>query len=42
VPVKLDLYEGMIHNSQDRIPDAPESIQARTKIRDFVRQQLRM
>jgi epsilon-lactone hydrolase len=28
VPVKLDLYEGMIHNFQDRIPDCPESIVA--------------
>ena len=36
VPVKLDLYEGMIHNFQDRIPDAPESILARRKMRDFL------
>jgi len=36
VPVKLDLYEGMIHNFQDRIPDAPESILARKKMRDFL------
>jgi epsilon-lactone hydrolase len=42
VPVKLDLYEGMIHNFQDRIPDAPESILARKKMRDFLFQLLRM
>ena len=41
VPVKLDLYEGMIHNFQDRIPDAPESILARRKMRDFLSQYLR-
>jgi acetyl esterase/lipase len=40
VPVKLDLYEGMIHNFQDRIPDAPESILARRKMRDFLFQYL--
>lgn len=40
VPVKLDLYEGMIHNFQDRIPDAPESILARRKMRDFLFQHL--
>jgi acetyl esterase/lipase len=40
VPVKLDLYEGMIHNFQDRIPDAPEAVLAREKIRAFVHQQL--
>jgi acetyl esterase/lipase len=40
VPVKLDLYEGMIHNFQDRIPDAPESVLARKKIRAFVHQNL--
>jgi epsilon-lactone hydrolase len=40
VPVKLDLYEGMIHNFQDRIPDAPESIIARKKMRDFFRHYL--
>ena len=40
VPVKLDLYEGMIHNFQDRIPDAPEAISARKKIREFVLQYL--
>jgi len=34
VPVKLDLYEGMIHNFQDRIPDAPEAIMARRKTWD--------
>lgn len=39
VPVKLDLYEGMIHNFQDRIPDAPEAILARRKMRDFLRRQ---
>jgi monoterpene epsilon-lactone hydrolase len=42
VPVKLDLYEGMIHNFQDRIPDAPESILARSKMRDFLSQHLRI
>ena len=42
VPVKLDLYEGMIHNFQDRIPDAPESILARKKMRDFLYQYLRI
>jgi acetyl esterase/lipase len=42
VPVKLDLYEGMIHNFQDRIPDAPESVLARKKMRDFLHQYLRM
>ena len=36
VPVKLDLYEGMIHNFQDRIPDAPEAILARKKMREFL------
>jgi acetyl esterase/lipase len=40
VPVKLDLYEGMIHNFQDRIPDAPEAVLARRKIRTFVRYHL--
>jgi acetyl esterase/lipase len=40
VPVKLDLYEGMIHNFQDRIPDAPESIVAQQKIRAFLSQHL--
>jgi acetyl esterase/lipase len=42
VPVKLDLYEGMIHNFQDRIPDAPESLLARRKMRDFLHQYLKM
>jgi epsilon-lactone hydrolase len=42
VPVKLDLYEGMIHNFQDRIPDTPESILARSKMRDFLFQHLGM
>jgi acetyl esterase/lipase len=42
VPVKLDLYEGMIHNFQDRIPDSPEAIVARQKIRAFVHQYLGM
>jgi acetyl esterase/lipase len=40
VPVKLDLYEGMIHNFQDRIPDAPEAILARQKMRAFLSQHL--
>ncbi|MDS4068320.1 MAG: alpha/beta hydrolase, partial [Candidatus Competibacter sp.] len=40
VPVKLDLYEGMVHNFQDRIPDAPEAILARRKMRAFVHRHL--
>jgi monoterpene epsilon-lactone hydrolase len=40
VAVKLDLYEGMVHNFQDRIPDARESIVARRKMRDFLFQYL--
>jgi acetyl esterase/lipase len=40
VPVKLDFYEGMIHNFQDRIPDVSEAIVARQKIRAFLYQQL--
>src|SRR5262245_31824785 len=40
VPVKLDLYEGMVHNFQDRISDAPEAIVARQKIRAFLYQHL--
>ena len=40
VPVKLDLYEGMIHNFQDRIPDAPESALALSKMREFLRRHL--
>jgi epsilon-lactone hydrolase len=42
VPVKLDLYEGMIHNFPDRIPDCPESIRARSKMRAFLFQHLGM
>ncbi|MFO1037262.1 MAG: alpha/beta hydrolase [Geminicoccaceae bacterium] len=42
VPVKLDLYEGMIHNFQDRIPDAPESLLARRKMQEFLFQHLKM
>jgi monoterpene epsilon-lactone hydrolase len=42
VQVKLDLYEGMIHNFQDRIPDAPEAILARREMRTFVHQHLGM
>ncbi|MBV9250503.1 MAG: alpha/beta hydrolase [Acetobacteraceae bacterium] len=42
VPVKLDLYEGMIHNFQDRIPGAPESCLARKKMRDFLFQYLQI
>jgi epsilon-lactone hydrolase len=42
VPVKLDIYEAMIHNFPDRIPDAPEAILARRKLRTFVHQQLGM
>ncbi|HMO45757.1 MAG TPA: alpha/beta hydrolase fold domain-containing protein [Rubrivivax sp.] len=40
VPVKLDLYEGMIHNFQDRMPDAPESALALSKMRAFLRPHL--
>ncbi len=40
VTVKLDLYEGMIHNFPDRIPDAPEAIAARQKMRAFLHQHL--
>jgi epsilon-lactone hydrolase len=42
VPVKLDLYEGMVHNFQDRIPDAPEAISARQKMRAFLHHHLRI
>lgn len=42
IPVKLDLYEAMIHNFQDRIPDSPEAILARRKMRTFLHQQLGM
>lgn len=42
VPVKLDLYEGMIHNFQNRIPDAPEAVLARRKMQTFVHQHLGM
>jgi epsilon-lactone hydrolase len=38
--VKLDLYEGMPHNFQDRIPDAPESLTARGKFRCWLHQYL--
>ena len=40
IPVKLDLYEGMVHNFQDRIPNAPEAITARGKMRDFLHRHL--
>lgn len=40
IPVKLDLYEGMVHNFQDRIPDAPESVLARRKMREFLHKHL--
>lgn len=40
LPVTLDLYEGMIHNFQDRIHDAPEAALVRKKIRAFVRKHL--
>ena len=40
VPVKLDLYEGMVHNFQDRIPDAPECVVARKKMREFLNKHL--
>lgn len=42
VPVKLDLYEGMVHDFQNRIPDAREAIVARSKMRSFVRERLNM
>jgi acetyl esterase/lipase len=42
IPVKLDLYEGMIHNFQDRIPDSPEAILARKKIRTFINKYLQL
>lgn len=42
VPVKLDLYEGMVHDFQNRIPDAPEAIVACSKMRGFVRRALNM
>jgi acetyl esterase/lipase len=42
VPVKLDLYEGMVHNFQDRIPDAPEAVLARRKMREFLFRYLRI
>jgi acetyl esterase/lipase len=42
IQVKLDLYEAMIHNFQDRMPDAPEAILARGKMRTFLHQQLGM
>lgn len=37
VQVKLDLYEGMPHEFQFRLPDAPESQVARRKTREFAR-----
>ena len=37
--MKLDLYEAMIHNFPDLIPDA-ESMLARKKMRDFLLQYL--
>ena len=42
IAVKLDLYEGMVHNFQDRIPDAPEAIVARGKMRNFLHQHLKV
>lgn len=36
IPTKLDLYEGMIHNFQDRLGDAPESVVSRAKMKDFL------
>jgi monoterpene epsilon-lactone hydrolase len=38
--VKLDIYEGMPHNFASRIPEAPESKEARKKIQSFVREHL--
>lgn len=40
VQVKLDLYEGMPHGFQFRIPDTPESQAARRKTREFARLRL--
>lgn len=37
---KHGTHEGMIHNFQDRIPDAPEAILARQKMRIFLHQHL--
>ena len=34
--VKLDLYEGMVHNFPARIPDSPEGKLARKKMKQFV------
>lgn len=34
--VKLDLYEGMVHNFPTRIPDSPEGKLARKKMKQFV------
>lgn len=40
VQVKLDLYEGMPHGFQFRIPDMPEAQIARRKMREFARVRL--
>jgi monoterpene epsilon-lactone hydrolase len=40
IPVKLDLWEAMPHNFPDRVPDAPESIQARNRMGTFLRRHL--
>ncbi len=42
VPVKLDLYEGMVHNFQDRMPDAPEAQRARQKMTAFLHEHLKL
>ena len=42
IPVKLDLYEGMVHNFQDRVPDAPEARRARQKMRAFLHEHLKL
>ncbi len=40
--VKLDLYEGMVHNFPDRIPDAPQAVLARRKMYAFLHRHLRI
>ncbi len=42
IPVKLDLYEGMVHNFQDRLPEAPEAVLARKKMKEFLHQYLKI
>lgn len=40
VPVKLDLYEGMIHDFQAILPDSPEGQAALKKVRQFLEKYL--